>query len=160
MAAAMSNAERQRRYRQRVKARLQSIEAGQAITSEQEDALVEVGRLLTELAEAWLKVSEIFPDVDVSKISSLAADMQKTVAAHTQSVPSFTPRELAVLSYLKDGTPNRVIAAELGISDGTVKVFVRRIMMKMRAKNRTQAALAVRDYLRAEEKTHDPDEAP
>jgi DNA-binding NarL/FixJ family response regulator len=54
---------------------------------------------------------------------------------------SFTPRELAVLSHLKDGKPNKLIARELAICEGTVKIHIRRIMKKLRVENRTQAAL-------------------
>jgi DNA-binding NarL/FixJ family response regulator len=49
-----------------------------------------------------------------------------------------TPRELEVLARLRQGKPNKVIAHELEISESTVKVFVRRILMKLRALNRTE----------------------
>ena len=53
----------------------------------------------------------------------------------------FTPRELAVLSHLRDGKPNKLIARELAICEGTVKIYIRRIMKKLQVENRTQAAL-------------------
>jgi DNA-binding NarL/FixJ family response regulator len=53
----------------------------------------------------------------------------------------FTPRELAVISHLRDGKPNKLIARELEICEGTVKIYIRRIMKKLRVENRTQAAL-------------------
>jgi DNA-binding NarL/FixJ family response regulator len=53
----------------------------------------------------------------------------------------FTPRELAVLTHLRDGKPNKLIARELAICEGTVKIYIRRIMKKLRVENRTQAAL-------------------
>lgn len=52
-----------------------------------------------------------------------------------------TPSEQRVLELLKRGQPNKVIARELGIEETTVKVHVRRIMKKLNAANRTQAAL-------------------
>jgi DNA-binding NarL/FixJ family response regulator len=52
-----------------------------------------------------------------------------------------TPSEQRVLELLKTGQPNKVIARELGIEETTVKVHVRRIMKKLHAANRTQAAL-------------------
>jgi DNA-binding NarL/FixJ family response regulator len=55
---------------------------------------------------------------------------------------SFTPRELTVLVRLMDGKSNKSIARELTITEGTVKLYVRRIMKKLGAENRTQAALA------------------
>ena len=53
----------------------------------------------------------------------------------------FTPRELAVILHLRDGKPNKLIARELTICEGTVKLYVRRIMKKLGVENRTQAAL-------------------
>jgi DNA-binding NarL/FixJ family response regulator len=53
-----------------------------------------------------------------------------------------TPSEQRVLELLKKGKPNKVIARELDIEETTVKVHVRRIMKKLNAANRTQAALA------------------
>jgi DNA-binding NarL/FixJ family response regulator len=52
-----------------------------------------------------------------------------------------TPSEQRVLELLKKGQPNKVIARELDIEETTVKVHVRRIMKKLHAANRTQAAL-------------------
>jgi DNA-binding NarL/FixJ family response regulator len=59
---------------------------------------------------------------------------------HT-AAPSFTPRELAVISRLKDGKSNKLIARELAITEGTVKIYIRSIMKKLGVENRTQAAL-------------------
>jgi DNA-binding NarL/FixJ family response regulator len=57
---------------------------------------------------------------------------------------SLTPRELEVLALLREGKPNKVIARELDIREGTVKVFVRRIFSKLRVSNRTELALLAR----------------
>lgn len=60
------------------------------------------------------------------KIESLPAD-------------ALTPRQKAVLSLLKQGKANKIIAYELNMSESTVKVHIRNIMRKMGATNRTQA---------------------
>jgi DNA-binding NarL/FixJ family response regulator len=52
-----------------------------------------------------------------------------------------TPSEQRVLELLREGKPNKVIARELNIEETTVKVHVRRILKKLNAANRTQAAL-------------------
>src|SRR5271163_1511307 len=52
-----------------------------------------------------------------------------------------TARELAVVRAIQQGRSNKVIAYELGMCEGTVKVHVRRIMKKLNAKNRTDAAI-------------------
>ena len=55
-----------------------------------------------------------------------------------------TGRELGVLELLQRGRSNKVIARELDIEEGTVKVHVHRILKKLHADNRTQAALLAR----------------
>ena len=52
----------------------------------------------------------------------------------------FTPRELDLLDLLRRGMQNKLIANELGISQSTVKAHLRSIMMKLKAKNRTEVA--------------------
>jgi DNA-binding NarL/FixJ family response regulator len=52
-----------------------------------------------------------------------------------------TARELAVVRAIQQGKSNKVIAYELGMCESTVKVHVRRIMKKLNAKNRTDAAI-------------------
>ena len=55
--------------------------------------------------------------------------------------PSLTPRELDVLGHLVRGESNRTIAAQLGISENTVKNHVRAILEKLQAKSRAEAAV-------------------
>lgn len=57
------------------------------------------------------------------------------------SLPGFTPREAQVIEALQRGRSNKVIAGDLNLSENTVKVHVRHIMRKLKATNRTQAAL-------------------
>jgi DNA-binding NarL/FixJ family response regulator len=52
----------------------------------------------------------------------------------------FTSRETELLDFLRHGMQNKRIAYELGISESTVKAHLRSIMMKLKAKNRTEAA--------------------
>jgi DNA-binding NarL/FixJ family response regulator len=61
--------------------------------------------------------------------------------ARRTEVPRLTPSEQRVLDLLSEGKPNKAIARELDIQETTVKVHVRRIMKKLHAANRTQAAL-------------------
>jgi DNA-binding NarL/FixJ family response regulator len=46
---------------------------------------------------------------------------------------------MTVLSHLRQGKANKIIAYELGMTESTVKVHIRNIMRKMGATNRTQA---------------------
>lgn len=57
-----------------------------------------------------------------------------------QALGNFTGREVALLSRLRKGMQNKVIAHELGIAESTVKVHLRNIMTKLHASNRTQVA--------------------
>ena len=52
---------------------------------------------------------------------------------------SLTHREQEVLELLAEGLPNKAIAAQLGISDQTVKFHVASIAAKLGATNRTEA---------------------
>lgn len=56
------------------------------------------------------------------------------------NLSALTPRQREVLELLRRGKPNKIIAHELSMRESTVKVHVRQIMRKLRARNRTQAA--------------------
>jgi DNA-binding NarL/FixJ family response regulator len=87
--------------------------------------------------------------VPVSAVIRIAQDRQHGVQRTGSdldrgSFESLTPRESEVLARLRQGKPNKIIAHELEISESTVKVFVRRILMKLHASNRTEVAFMVR----------------
>jgi DNA-binding NarL/FixJ family response regulator len=61
-------------------------------------------------------------------------------------VEGLTPRELSILERIGRGWNNRAIAEGLGLTHGTVKGHVSRILEKLGVEDRTQAALlAVRE---------------
>ena len=61
-----------------------------------------------------------------------------------------TPRENEILALLAEGQSNKVIARNLGISDGTVKLHVKSILRKLGVHSRVEAAvIAVEQGLRA-----------
>lgn len=53
-----------------------------------------------------------------------------------------TDRELEVLALMAEGASNKAIAGELWLSPHTVQNHLRSIFRKLKANNRTQAALA------------------
>ena len=52
-----------------------------------------------------------------------------------------TPREREILCHLAEGQSNKVIARNLGISDGTVKLHVKSILRKLDVHSRVEAAV-------------------
>jgi two-component system nitrate/nitrite response regulator NarL len=52
-----------------------------------------------------------------------------------------TPREAEILCLLAEGQSNKVIARNLGISDGTVKLHVKAILRKLGVHSRVEAAV-------------------
>lgn len=65
-----------------------------------------------------------------------------------QSLKSmFTARQMAVLTVLQQGKANKHIAHELNMREGTVKVHIRNIMRKLKAKNRTEVAILAHQLL-------------
>ena len=62
---------------------------------------------------------------------------------------SLTPREHEILCLLAEGQSNKLIARNLGISDGTVKLHVKAILRKLGIHSRVEAAvIAVEQGLR------------
>ena len=52
-----------------------------------------------------------------------------------------SPRESQVLRWLVDGASNKVIARKMQITETTVKAHIKGLLRKIRATNRTQAAI-------------------
>jgi len=72
----------------------------------------------------------------------LAMDQPGALAVQI-NLPSsvLTGRELSVVHAIQQGKSNKVIAYELNMCESTVKVHVRNIMKKLKAKNRTEVAI-------------------
>ena len=52
-----------------------------------------------------------------------------------------TPREQEIIEHIAEGESNKVIARNLGISDGTVKLHVKAILRKLGVHSRVEAAV-------------------
>ena len=61
--------------------------------------------------------------------------------SNDNSVTSLTAREKGVLRCITQGASNKMIAREIDICEGTVKVHVKAILRKIGVSNRTQAAI-------------------
>ncbi len=55
-----------------------------------------------------------------------------------------TPRQQDVLALLMQGEPNRRIAQQLGVTEGTVKLHIASLLRALRARNRTEAVFRAR----------------
>ena len=73
----------------------------------------------------------------------LARALQKDTPPHPGrlSFSTLTRREIDILCHLAAGQSNKVIARELGISDGTVKLHVKSILRKLEVHSRVEAAV-------------------
>lgn len=73
--------------------------------------------------------------------------------AQRQRLEALTPREREIMALVATGCSNRRIAEEIGIQEKTVKHHMTRILAKLKAANRTEAAMQFRDYENAMEET-------
>ena len=64
-------------------------------------------------------------------------------------VNGLTGRQLEVLRLLAKGLPNKMIARELDLSEGTVKVHILAIFRTLNVNNRTEAVIAAAAFLGA-----------
>jgi DNA-binding NarL/FixJ family response regulator len=70
--------------------------------------------------------------------TSSTANEADTASRQRQNV--FTQRQLEVIDRLRQGESNKLIAYKLNMGECTVKVHVRNIMRKIKARNRTEIA--------------------
>jgi two-component system nitrate/nitrite response regulator NarL len=102
-------------------------------------------------------------DIETGK-NVVAADLTDALARMVQGEPAIddndgpfsdlTPRETEILCLLAEGQSNKLIARNLGISDGTVKLHVKAILRKLNIHSRVEAAVMAVEYgLRNKEKS-------
>ncbi len=71
----------------------------------------------------------------------LATALRKPERAGSRALASLTSRELEILKLIAKGMSNKLIARELDISDGTVKVHVKHFLKKLNLRSRVEAAV-------------------
>ncbi len=96
-----------------------------------------------ELADAVRKVARGEPVLHPEITRMLMREVRQGPAAVAGE--AFTQRELDVLSLLAHRLTNKEIAAELGISETTVKTHVRNILSKLGVSTRAEAARYARE---------------
>jgi DNA-binding NarL/FixJ family response regulator len=67
-------------------------------------------------------------------------ELKSTQKASFKQHTVLTPREIEIIRLVTKGYPNKAIAAELNISESTVKTHLKNIMEKLDVKNRAEIA--------------------
>lgn len=73
--------------------------------------------------------------------AALAEAIRRPVEKPVSDISSLTNRELEILQLIAKGRSNKLIARELDISDGTVKVHVKHLLKKLNLRSRVEAAV-------------------
>jgi two-component system nitrate/nitrite response regulator NarL len=97
---------------------------------EPEDMLVQIERALS----GKMVLSEAVTQI-------LATAIRNPTTKDAVGSDSLTQRELEILKLIAKGMSNKVIARELDISDGTVKVHVKHLLKKLHLRSRVEAAV-------------------
>lgn len=75
------------------------------------------------------------------------ADRTRRAQERAASAPPLTRRERELIELVRQGLRNRDIAAELGVTEGTVKVYLHSIFDKLQVENRTELALRAAELI-------------
>jgi DNA-binding NarL/FixJ family response regulator len=96
-----------------------------------------------DLADAVRLVHAGVAQFDAAVAGRLSSALRPPATVEPQAV--LTARELQLLRLVAKGATNREIAAELYLSEGTVKNGVSRILSRLGLRDRTHAAIFARD---------------
>lgn len=111
------------------------LERMRRLQAEVRNALASADEAARALQDADLDLRKIEPQERSPAARSLAE-------VHTRVMAMLTRREIEVLRLMAAGRTNQQIADELVISAGTVKSHVKRVLRKLHATNRAEAASA------------------
>jgi len=77
-------------------------------------------------------------------ITEAAVPAEPAISLEDRLRKLLTERQIDVLHLLSQGKPNKVIARDLGISEGTVKIHLAAIFRALNVRNRVEAVVASR----------------
>jgi DNA-binding NarL/FixJ family response regulator len=89
------------------------------------------------LGQALREVLEGRPQVDPVVQLQIVRDLGRAATP----APALTRREMDVLLRVARGQPNKAIGRELGLTEGTVKTYLRRLRARLGARDRTHAVI-------------------
>jgi len=75
------------------------------------------------------------------------AERTRVAKEKALNAPSLTPRERELVELVRQGLRNREIATQLGVTEGTVKVYLHAIFDKVGVDNRTELAMRAGELL-------------
>ena len=96
-------------------------------------------------AELLLQAIRIVQAGGIYVPPGVLADFRDGAPPAPPDAAGLTPRQLDVLQRLLRGWPNKLIARELGLTEGTVKIHIAAILRALRARNRTEAVIRARE---------------
>ena len=79
------------------------------------------------------------------ELADRAKHLSKTMGSGRR--PALAPRERQLIGFVRKGLRNREIAAELGVTEGTVKVYLHAIFEKLGVNSRTELAIRAEEFL-------------
>jgi two-component system nitrate/nitrite response regulator NarL len=114
---------------------------GFCLTTSSRDVLIH-SIALVMLGEVVLPSEQILPFLEdnVHDVEQPRGLMSESLNGAASNKP-LSDREVEVLSLLKKGAPNKIIARKLNVAEATVKVHVKAILRKLGVGNRAQAAI-------------------
>ena len=101
---------------------------------------MEPDELITALNDIVAGKTVVAPELAIVLAKAVQGEVATATPSH-RALAELTPRELEILCHLAEGQSNKVIARNLGISDGTVKLHVKAILRKLGVHSRVEAAV-------------------
>ncbi|MDR6636242.1 DNA-binding NarL/FixJ family response regulator [Phyllobacterium sp. 1468] len=77
--------------------------------------------------------------------SSAEVGLNQTDSDNLDAIHSLTPREEQILGLVSNGKSNKEVAREIGLQEKTIKHHMTSILQKLQVRNRTEAALLLRE---------------
>jgi len=83
---------------------------------------------------------------ELSNISELSPKVDFRPPETGPDMPSLTPREEQILTLVAEGNSNKEVARLLSLREKSIKHVMTRVLKKLHARNRTEAAMRMRDW--------------
>jgi two-component system nitrate/nitrite response regulator NarP len=79
------------------------------------------------------------------ELTARSAQLEQAFAGTPR--PALAPRERQIIRFVRRGLRNREIAKELGVTEGTVKVYLHAVFEKLGVSSRTELAIRADEFL-------------